>query len=679
MSLLSPVDIPLINFQTGQPLPGATVTVYKTGTNTKASVYDLTGAGIANPIVADATGIVTFQIPVGTVVDVVWTLGAYTSPRIHSGMDISSIIDQINALYTPMASQLPYDKSVDMPTIVGSAIYGQEPYNQSIANRKVIGGFEAWAGEVTNGGDYDLTCMSRGTEFNVDPRRSATQDTVLRLGQGQTFATDGVSNVLTLGKGRSAKIRRLTQLLYMVWIAPLRVPYIYGSWYGVPNEIDSSWTLYYKFTMSVTGSAGTQTLTLPSGWTGLSGTTGLFIKITQGADPTYASGVYAMTYEIVDDTNIKINNPNTTTQLGSTTQVQVEIRGLTYTPSAGAGKVAFSSDPSPGTGMDFTFLGAGQSDMAIPMMTQGPSYMDARVQANTGAKKKIWFVNSAFSGSCLMVGGAPGNEWWNQNTGLPSANATAFLANYNAIISSGAPVPQSAWFDIGQSEALLYGDGVHTYLTVAAWVAAFQAFLSWFRTQISNPTFAFWINPIGRMGLTNGNDVGINVIRQAQLQLCDGVNFLQGADAPRAQLRDGLHYALTGQQEPWNQIGDLYTNKYYATTKKTGPVVTLLSKNTLRQFDITISPSSGSLIVPDDFYWGCLLPTSDPASTPIDLDPSVPPYMVTSTKIRVTTAADQTGSVYLCYPYGSIFEPIMNFITDGSGYPMRFLAMLQST
>mgnify|MGYP000034034016 FL=1 len=92
MAALQTINIPLVNFQTGATLPGATLTVYKTGTVVKASIYDLTGAARANPITADATGLCQFQVRAGQLYDVVWTLGAYTSPRYIVGGDIVGLM-----------------------------------------------------------------------------------------------------------------------------------------------------------------------------------------------------------------------------------------------------------------------------------------------------------------------------------------------------------------------------------------------------------------------------------------------------------------------------------------------------------------------------------------------------------------------------------------------------------
>lgn len=65
---------------TGFPLPGASITVYATGTTTKATLYDVNGSPISNPFDADATtGIAVFQVADGTY-DIIAASGSYVGP-----------------------------------------------------------------------------------------------------------------------------------------------------------------------------------------------------------------------------------------------------------------------------------------------------------------------------------------------------------------------------------------------------------------------------------------------------------------------------------------------------------------------------------------------------------------------------------------------------------------------
>mgnify|MGYP000697474101 CR=1 FL=1 len=92
MTALQVVNVPLVNYQTGDALPGATLTVYKRGTVTKASLYDLSGSPRSNPMTADSSGLAQFQVRAGLLYDVVWSLGSYTSPRLIVGGDATGLL-----------------------------------------------------------------------------------------------------------------------------------------------------------------------------------------------------------------------------------------------------------------------------------------------------------------------------------------------------------------------------------------------------------------------------------------------------------------------------------------------------------------------------------------------------------------------------------------------------------
>jgi hypothetical protein len=66
---------------TNAPLPGASVSVYLTGTTTRAALYSATGAAISNPTTADANGSAVFAAPNGTY-DIQVSSGAYVGPLI---------------------------------------------------------------------------------------------------------------------------------------------------------------------------------------------------------------------------------------------------------------------------------------------------------------------------------------------------------------------------------------------------------------------------------------------------------------------------------------------------------------------------------------------------------------------------------------------------------------------
>jgi len=577
---------------------------------------------------------------------------------------------------------IPPDRALNADAVIAAHSFKSIPYNQNIAVRKVIGTAEAIAGEYTNGGDYDCSTMPRGEEFDVQPRRSATQDTIIRLGYGQSFMDNGNSNTLTLGKGRGAKIKRVSQTTFRAWLAPIdpsEAQVVSGSFTWWPRG-DNTWSLQYRGTVACPSDTA---LTLPTGFSGLSGTrVGILSSISN--DTSYASDPQAIVCEVVDDTHLTIHNPNTSAELGVNTSITVLMHGLTYVATTSRGSAVYTTE-SP-TGIDHTLIGAGQSNMAVAMMGNGPASFDARI-ISVDAKKNFYFVNQAYSGSTILYGATTaGNEWWNQNTSTPGARTTDLVDAINAVIASGAPAPNYIVFDVGQSEAIRYGTPGYSFITAANWTAAVSAILAYIRanTTPALPSLKLIWNPIGRWG-SEGIAVGLNVLRQAQLGMCDGVNIIQGADGVLASLReaagDGVHYDERGQMIIWQQLADIFGNLKLGLSQPLGPTIgnTGFKRvvGTLDQFDVTITASSGSITHPAAPGCIALLPSSDPAGAPLSLDPTTP-YAWVSGKLRIKTAAPQATAPYLCYPYGGASAPVDSIITDGTGYALRSRTMLQA-
>jgi hypothetical protein len=85
------VNLVVTNLQTGVPLPGATVSVYLTGTSTFANVFNLSGSPISNPQTANSQALAQFQLTAGPIYDLVWSSGAYVSPRYAVGVEAASV------------------------------------------------------------------------------------------------------------------------------------------------------------------------------------------------------------------------------------------------------------------------------------------------------------------------------------------------------------------------------------------------------------------------------------------------------------------------------------------------------------------------------------------------------------------------------------------------------------
>lgn len=188
MSAFATINFLAQNLQNGSPLPGATVTVYKTGTTTKVNVYDMTGASLGNPMVADSTGLVQFQIDAGIIADVVWSAGSYTSPRYAVGVESASVTAILaQSLSAPSTS--PLTVAVGTKTLVvraGLAFFIGE--RVVIANSSTI-----WmAGVVSSYNDTLLT-------VEVDSISGAGLFSVWTVGLAGQRGPTGPVNTLSIG------------------------------------------------------------------------------------------------------------------------------------------------------------------------------------------------------------------------------------------------------------------------------------------------------------------------------------------------------------------------------------------------------------------------------------------------------------------------------------------------
>ena len=69
-----------VNLQNNEPLPGAVVTIYNFGTTTRATIYDMSGNPLSNPMLADQNGAIAFQAQNTGSYQAVWSSKNYISP-----------------------------------------------------------------------------------------------------------------------------------------------------------------------------------------------------------------------------------------------------------------------------------------------------------------------------------------------------------------------------------------------------------------------------------------------------------------------------------------------------------------------------------------------------------------------------------------------------------------------
>ena len=89
------------NAHSNAPLPGASVSVYVTGTTSLAALFDAAATPIPNPMTADSNGLAVFKVADGTY-DIVAASGAYVSPaRIQVQIyDLSAFSSEVATILT---------------------------------------------------------------------------------------------------------------------------------------------------------------------------------------------------------------------------------------------------------------------------------------------------------------------------------------------------------------------------------------------------------------------------------------------------------------------------------------------------------------------------------------------------------------------------------------------------
>jgi hypothetical protein len=75
-------QVEIEDFLTGKPVSGASVTVYLAGTTTRASLVNIAGSSISNPMTSDSNSLVAFKADSAYTYEIVWSSGNRVSPRI---------------------------------------------------------------------------------------------------------------------------------------------------------------------------------------------------------------------------------------------------------------------------------------------------------------------------------------------------------------------------------------------------------------------------------------------------------------------------------------------------------------------------------------------------------------------------------------------------------------------
>ena len=173
--------ITAVTAATNYPLPGASVTVYLTGTTTLASLYNTSGVPIANPMTADGNGIAAFEVADGTY-DIVAQSGSYVGPtRVKVQIyDLAVLASEIQALQGAV-NPAHFGAIGDEVTLLGALTSGQPTVGVSHSG-SVVAGMRAWGVGVPTGATVVtvaatvITLSANATSTSSQYITFATQD-----------------------------------------------------------------------------------------------------------------------------------------------------------------------------------------------------------------------------------------------------------------------------------------------------------------------------------------------------------------------------------------------------------------------------------------------------------------------------------------------------------------------
>lgn len=148
------VEFYAVNHSTGRVLPGATITVYETGTTTLADLFDDAGAAIPNPTQADDIGLAQFAAADG-VYDINVRSGSYQAPPITRFIifDLNALKEQVynfdlsaatGVTVTKETQALLFADLAHAPAVL-ALVYGDtDPVKRGIYVKSGPSGFGEW-------------------------------------------------------------------------------------------------------------------------------------------------------------------------------------------------------------------------------------------------------------------------------------------------------------------------------------------------------------------------------------------------------------------------------------------------------------------------------------------------------------------------------------------------------
>jgi len=153
----------------------------------------------------------------------------------------------------------------------------------------------------------------------------------------------------------------------------------------------------------------------------------------------------------------------------------------------------------------------------------------------TNLVRDVFFINGATGGSAAFNVSDPANFWLNENTGAYGTALQTWLTAYNRF---GGQVGYILW-DQGEADASTLGRGIKTKAQ--------------YKQQLLNIFNIFWskspnapviICPIGKRQTTDSNNLGYQLIREAQMELIaeSKGNIIMGSSRVDLALVDAVHH-----------------------------------------------------------------------------------------------------------------------------------------
>ncbi|QEU08234.1 hypothetical protein [Paracoccus yeei] len=224
---------------------------------------------------------------------------------------------------------------------------------------------------------------------------------------------------------------------------------------------------------------------------------------------------------------------------------------------------------------NFSFITGGQS-LASNFLTAGLHGFQRGLLDYNGTARAVFAIDGATGSTGLLPesAGTPG-YWWNDaGAGTPGPAALAWKAALDAK-PSNQPTPAFIYWAMGQNDVGYMGAGI----TLARYIAAYQALFAWMRTQIGSNVPIIW-SPLGSWDVDGApSDDKASAIRWAEHSVraaMTGVHFGPHTfDLPRSFY--DVHPTEQGQVIQGYRLAAHVAALLYGNTPNNGPSISALT------------------------------------------------------------------------------------------------------